>query len=1115
MIDQHIIEKLKKVYYYMYASRLSDLTELELVNSGEANFLASSRGHEGGAILSPFLTSADWLHCHYRDKALMLARGLPSEQFFYSALCKAESHSAGRQMVSHMSSREHKIMSIVGPVGNNALQAAGVATAVKDQADRPIVLCAIGDGTSQQGEVLEAIAEAKRSHLPVLFFIHNNNLAISTRTQGKTFFSLPNGKKSSQFYDIPIHYFDGTQPLKQYDGIKSVVDGMRTSREPAIIVLELERLDNHSNADDQKLYRSDQELSLAYQRDPIQSSREYLLEQGVSENELAQLESQALAEVRQAVDKARQGSQPQTMTEAVKPLPEKLLPNAPENRGDFNGNDKRLTMLEAFKETLRHRLASDPSVCLLGEDIEDGKGDVFGVTRGLSTTFPGRVKNSPLSESTIVGLGVGMALAGKKPVAFIQFADFAPPAYNQIFTELATMYWRTNGSWQCPMIVFMPCGGYRPGLGPFHSQTNEGTYAHIPGLDVYMPSNASDAVGMLNAAFESGRPSIFMYPKKLLNSNALELTTATDVANRLIPVGKARIDRVGSDITLVAWGNTVSLCQEVAQTLETVGIEAEIIDLRTIKPFDQHAVIQSVAKTKRLIVTHEDNQYSGMGAEVIATVSEKLTTPFSARRVTRPETYTPCNYQNHTEVLPSFERILTAAVELLDLDLAWEQNDDSEDSYIVEVIGASPSDESVLITEMHIEIGSTVKAGEKLVDIEASKSAGEILCPIDGVVTEIYVEVDEPATVGKPLLKLAITAESKGGQQKLIQRRPILSRKAKVIEARKPSERKQIGTVGISQPIFKLGTRKITNEFLLQNFPTSSHTDIVERTGIHSRYWLEEGESIVDYGAEVAVRLLQQHQLRLQDIDVVICATCTPEKYTSPSMACMILDKLYAQFGEHHIPAYDINAACSGYLYALQNAKDYLATRPDHRVLLITAENLSNKLNIRDFDTAFLFGDGATATLVCGENHLGSSVAVIDDILLTSIADNGKTLNVPAHCTINDGITLQGKKLFTFAVKNMASVMNRCCESNGVSLHEMDLVIPHQANLRISQAIEKRLNLEKGSLFSNIAYYGNTSSCTIPIALAETLSDMKPQQRVALCAFGAGFTVGSGLLTMK
>ncbi|WP_119342603.1 beta-ketoacyl-ACP synthase 3 [Facilibium subflavum] len=1097
-------------YEKMYSARAIDDREAEMVNSGKANFLASSRGHEGAIIFNAFLHEDDWLHCHYRDKPLMHARGMKAEMFFYSSLCKAEGISNGRQMVIGVSEKALNIVSIITPVGNQALPSCGIAQSIKDAPNNPIVYCGMGDGTTQQGEVLEAFAEAKRQNLPVLFVVQNNELAISTRTQGKTFFSMPDGSKKDQFYDIPITYLDGTRPLEQYQAIKSIIKDMRQNRAPHIIVFDVPRLNSHSNADDQRIYRSKEELEQLIAQDPLTLSRKYLQTLGITENQLKSIEADCDKIIDDAMHTALQGSTPEPCFDAEKPLPAHLLPDREEYRGDFS-QQTRLGMGAAMREVFRQRLLNDERVYLLGEDIEDDKGDVFGVTKGLSTQFPGRVVNSPLAEATIVGKSIGMALTGKRPVAFIQFADFMPPAYNLIFTELATMHWRSNGDWDCPVIIFAACGGYRPGLGPFHAQTNEGTFAHIPGLDVYMPSNAADAAGMLNAAFESDRPSVFLYPKKLLNNSSIDDTTSTDVSKQIIPVGKARIAKPGSDITLVGWGNTVSLCHEVADTLETVGVDAEIIDLRTIRPYDLKSVLASAEKTGHLIVTHEDNLTCGVGGDVIASVVENATRNIKVKRVTRSDTYVPCNFDNQMQVLPSFERILTAAAELLDLSLSWEvlKNNDAG-SYNVEVIGASPSDESVLITDLYVKIGDEIKVGDKLVDLEASKSVGEILSPSNGTVEEIYVEESERATVGDLLLKLRLPQGSVNQQKE--QKRPILKRKVHK-EVVQKNKQQGVYPVGISAPCFKTGGKKITNDTLLVNFPEHASDDIINRTGIESRFWLDKGESIVDLAAQVAKESLINSQLTLADIDMLICATCTPDEFLSPSMACLVLEKLYHTFGQHNIPAYDLNAACSGYLFALQTAKDYLQIRPNKRVLVITAEYMSKRVDQKDFDTAFLFGDAATATIVNGDAHRDDSLAMIDEIALTSIAENGETLNVPAaECQF---IQLEGKKLFTFAVKTMSMIMHKCCQQSGIALNTVDLVIPHQANQRISNAVEKRLKMQPGTLYSNIARYGNTSSCTIPIALSETLTKQGKDKKVALCAFGSGFTAAAALLTTK
>ncbi|WP_440617000.1 beta-ketoacyl-ACP synthase 3 [Cysteiniphilum sp. 6C5] len=1104
------LDMLINCYQKMYSIRQIDNTEAEMVNSGTANFLASSKGHEGAAIFAEYLKPQDWLHCHYRDKPLMHARGMEAKMFFYSSLCKAEGASNGRQMVIGVSERKLNIVSIITPVGNQALPAVGIAQSVKDDVDNPIVYCGMGDGTTQQGEVLEAFAEAKRRTLPVLFVVQDNDYAISTQTKGNTFFSLPDHSQPNEFYDIPITYIDGTNPFASHEKVGKIISDMRQNRAPHIIVFKVERLNSHSNADDHRIYRSSDELTNIAHNDPVLLSRQFLLNAGVKESFLQDIEAKTSQAVKEAMEIALKGTTPKASFDAEAPLPHHLLPTAAEYRGDFS-QETRLGMGAAMREVFRQRLLNDDRVCLLGEDIEDDKGDVFGVTKGLSTQFPGRVVNSPLAEATIMGVSIGMALTGRRPVAFIQFADFMPPAYNLLFTELATMYWRSNGDWECPVIVFAACGGYRPGLGPFHAQTNEGTFAHVPGIDVYMPSNAADAAGMLNAAFESNRPSVFLYPKKLLNNAGIADTTSTDVEKQIIPVGKARIVKAGSDITFVGWGNTVSLCQEAAETLETVGIDSEIIDLRTIKPYDLETVLASVEKTGHLIVTHEDNHTCGVGGDLIASVVEHAKRAVKVKRITRADTYVPCNFDNQMEVLPSYERILIGAAELLDLSLEWEiKNRNDAGFYNVEVIGASPSDESVLITELHVKVGDEIKVGDKLVDLEASKSAGEILSPSNGTIEEIYVEESQRATVGENLLKLRLPAGAQDKQK--IQKRPILTRKIQQ-EIAKQNKQHSIYPVGISTPSFKTGSRMVTNDELLQYFPEHTSRDIIDRTGIESRFWLADNENIVDLATEVAKDALTRGNLKLSDIDMLICTTTTPDQFISPSMACLILEKLYQTYGEHNIPAYDINAACSGYLYGLQNARDYLQTRPNKRVLLISAEYMTKRMDQKDFDTAFLFGDAATATIVNGDQHQADSKAIIDEISLTAIAENGDVLNIP---TDEAKFTqLQGKKLFTFAVKTMSMIMHKCCQQANIALNSVDLVIPHQANQRISNAVEKRLKMHPGTLYSNIARFGNTSSCTIPIALGETLDAQAADKTVALCAFGSGFTAAAALLRTK
>ena len=292
------------------------------------------------------------------------------------------------------------------------------------------------------------------------------------------------------------------------------------------------------------------------------------------------------AELRQAADLARREPDPPAAVDAKRPLTTELEHPSREYRG--HADEPHFMMGEAIREVLRFRMADDSRITLFGQDIEDPKGDVFGVTKGLTQAFPDRVTNSPLSESTIVGWAIGQALAGSRPVAFIQFADFLPLAFNQIISELGSMYWRTDGGWQCPVIIMAPCGGYRPGLGPFHAQTFESIMAHVPGVDVLMPANAADAAGLLNAAFESGRPTIFLYPKFCLNDR--KGMTSSDVGAQRVPLGLSRLVCRGEDLTIVTWGSTVRICERVVEFLNGVDVGVDLIDLRSISPWDQEAV---------------------------------------------------------------------------------------------------------------------------------------------------------------------------------------------------------------------------------------------------------------------------------------------------------------------------------------------------------------------------------------------------------------------------------------------------------------------------------------------------------------------------------------------
>lgn len=1113
-LDTAQLSVLRSLYTNMVTAREMDIIEQSYTARGEAFFHVSGAGHEGSVSLLPHLTEHDWLHCHYRDKALMIARGITPRMFFLSLFNKDQSHSRGRQMNAHMSAPELKVLSIVGPVGNNALHAVGVAEAVREQPERPIVLCALGEGTTQESEVIEAIGHAVRTSSPVLFVVQDNSFAISTRTGGQTFYSRPDGE-ADEFYGIPITRIDGRDTPGAMEAFGPVVAAMRQDRSPRIVIFSVERLHNHTNADDQRMYRTPEEIAAAAESgDPVARLRALLIGAGVAEEELRTEEDAIRTRLVEEAREAQLSPEPQPFPDAKAPLPAHLTTPESEYRGT---GEAELTMLEAIREVLDHRLGADERVTLFGEDLEDPKGDVFGITKGLSIKHKGRVKNSPLSESLILGVSIGRALAGGRPVAFLQFADFLPIAYNQIFAELGSMYWRTDGGWTVPVIVMITAGGYRPGLGPFHASTLEALVAHTPGVDVYMPSTAGDAAGLLNAAFESERPTIFFYPKNQLNDRAG--TTSTDVARQLVPPGRARRVRSGDDLTVVAYGNTVPLAARAAADLEAAGASVDVIDLRSLVPWDEEMVVESVQRTGHLIVTHEDNHTAGFGAEVAATIAERSERPVRIRRVTRPDTYVPCNFGNQLEILPSYQRILETAVDLLGGSVIWKKPQDAQSGvFDVEAIGSSPSDETVTMVEWHVAVGDTVNEGDLVADVEADKAAAEVKAPVSGTVQELLITVGDNVPVGTPILRITTAADKPvhvKPQTRENPGEPVITG----LEGRVAPHSRSAATTGestgapcvITGVTVRHGSRVIPNSEIAALSADWNAEDIEKRTGIASRHWIAPGETALTLAVGAVETLIAQQEVDPREIGLILFSTGTPTS-TTPSMAALVQHAVGIKHGEIFCPAYDINAACSGYVYGLQIAVDFLRSQPASSVLLVTSEVLSTRLDMKDFGTAPIFGDAATATLIAGSASPMAASGALEVLRPVTAAkgESGATLCVPQEAT--DPLSMDGPAVYLEAVKAMMSSLTSAAAEAGVAPDGLDLYIPHQANQRIINAIRQRMKVEPERMFSNIAANGNTSSNTIPICLADLLPNRTAGQTWGITAFGGGFTYGAGIL---
>ena len=1085
-----------ELYRAMSLAREVDALEERLVNRGLASFHVSGAGHEAVAAMAAHLRPSDWIHAHYRDKALMIARGMPLESFFDNLFCGAASASQGRQMSAHMSWRPGNVLSLCGPVGNNALQAVGVAAEIREREGRPIVLCCLGDGTTQQGEVMEAIAEAVRDHLPVLFLIENNSLAISTSTRGQTFFSLPD-RDAQDFMGVRLQTVDGSDALACSRLFGEVVRRIRKVRGPAIVLMDVARIANHTHADDQTRYRSEADMAGLDARDPIARLRRVLREND------AQLESldakvEALVQAAAASAQARRAD-PAPALGAKRAIP----PRTP--RPSENGPREPLPMGAAITQVLRRHLRDDPRVTLFGQDIADPKGDVFGITRGLSTEFGARVANAPLSEATIVGKAVGRALAGGRPVAFLQFADFLPLAFNQIASELATIHWRTAGEWDCPVIVMAPAGGYRQGLGPFHAQSFEGLACHVPGLDVVYPSNAADAVDLLEAAFESGRPTLFFYPKALLHDAAVALPAKGPLP--FSTLGTAALVRTGADITFVAYGNCVKLCGEAADWLKPLGIEADILDLRSLSPLDFDAVLNSARKTTRLVVVHEDVGTGGIGADLVARVAER-STGVRAARVVRDDTHVPCNFANQLAVLPSARGVIEAAARLLDLDVCWSNHEEGRPGSLLVRAAGSPSDETVTLIECHVAPGTRVREGDLLAVFETVKSAVEFESPADGVIEAVLTAVGSIVKVGEPFLSIAtdrlVTGSAKGAET------PVLSFRPRAVQRPLARAATVVGLVSVAS---KLGSRRIDNADLAALHPGRTAEAVDRLTGIATRWAVGPGETAVTLGADAARLALQRCALRASDITAVICATGTPGMAT-PSLASRIIHDLAGP--RFACQAHDLSAACTGYLYALQAAYDLLQSDPSARVLVVTSEVLTPLVDEDDFETGMLFSDGATATIVAAiaSGDETRPRITLSRPILAGEGELGTTLSVPVSRA--DGtISMRGAKVFAGAVRAMSDMLLRACAAEGCTIKDLDLVVPHQANRRILDAVVARLDLAPERLVANIRERGNTSSSSIPVCLADIWPKLQPGQSVGLTAFGGGFTYGAALLRVQ
>jgi 2-oxoisovalerate dehydrogenase E1 component len=691
-------QQLVDIYRLMYLSRRLDDKEKILKNQQKIFFQISSAGHEALTVAAALNLKAgyDWFYPYYRDRALCLALGMtPYEQLLEGVGAADDPASGGRMMPAHWGHKKLNIVNQSSPTGTQFLQAVGCAEAgryfgrhpeaakkhdgdyrqfknVTFQGDE-VVYVSAGEGTTSEGEFWEAMNSVSNLKLPVLFLIEDNGYAISVPVEVQT----AGGSVSrlvSNFPNLHLEECDGTDIVASYAACKRAVDYIRAGKGPAMVHGHVTRPYSHSLSDDERLYRPDTEREKDAKRDPVTRLQMFLIRENIlDEAGVNKLEKSVDQEVEAAVDQALKAALPATDSIYRHVYSEDLDPGKMATEPQPQGADK--TMADLINACLKDEMRRDDRIVVFGEDVADcsredylkekqlkGKGGVFKLTSGLQMEFGGdRVFNSPLAEANIVGRAIGMATRGLKPVVEIQFFDYIWPAYQQIRNELSVMRWRADGNFSCPAVIRVAIGGYLTGGAVYHSQCGESLFTHNPGLRVCFPSNAADANGLLRTAIRCDDPVIFLEHKRLYRETFGRAPYPG--ADYMIPFGKAKIVKEGSDLTVITYGATVPRALQAAQKIEREqNVSVELIDLRTLNPYDWGAIATSVRKTSRALVVHEDTRSWGYGAEIAARISDELFEDLDApvKRVAATDTFVAYQPILEDVILPQSEDLFKA-----------------------------------------------------------------------------------------------------------------------------------------------------------------------------------------------------------------------------------------------------------------------------------------------------------------------------------------------------------------------------------------------------------------------------------------------------------------------
>ena len=712
-------QQLIDAYRIMFTSRRLDDREILLKRQQKIFFQISGAGHEAVGVAAAFVLKSryDWFFPYYRDRALCLGLGATPYEMLLGAVGAADDPaSGGRQMPSHWAFQALNVVTQSSPTGSQILQAVGCAEAGRYFSQHPsaaakaegdyrqfknvefhgdeVSYVSLGEGTTSEGEFWEALNTAANRRLPVIFCIQDNGYAISVpvevQTAGGNISRLVSGFPNFHFEEI-----DGTDPVVAYAAFSRAAEYCRAGHGPSFVHAHVIRPYSHSLSDDERLYRPDSERQRDAARDPIPRMQMFLLREGIlDEKGINKIETEVEEEIQTAVDRALEATlpQPETIYNFVyspnfDPTSHAFDTHPAFAAPDVGADGKRAaasqpkTMADLINATLRDEMRRDERIVMFGEDVADcsreqyikdkqvkGKGGVFKLTSGLQNEFGAdRVFNSPLAEANIVGRAIGMATRGLKPVVEIQFFDYIWPAMMQLRDELPLMRWRSNNAFSSPLVVRVAIGGYLTGGAIYHSQCGESIFTHIPGLRVIFPSNALDAAGLLRTAIRCDDPVLFLEHKRLYRETFGRAPYPGP--DYMIPFGKAKIVQPGTDLTVVTYGAVVPRALQAAQKIEREHqVSVELIDLRSLNPFDWETISTSVRKTNRVLIAYEDSLSWGYGAEIAARIADQLFDHLDApvKRVAATDTFVAYQPLLENAILPQASDLFRAMRELSD-----------------------------------------------------------------------------------------------------------------------------------------------------------------------------------------------------------------------------------------------------------------------------------------------------------------------------------------------------------------------------------------------------------------------------------------------------------------